>query len=302
MAEYKGKQGRWVTTKTGKHIFIEEDNVDRQERQIKERAEQTKLFTAVQNSNSTPVDYSKVGSRQAAVTQFEQDTGIKVTFDPNDDNICTKTNLYMILNTVAEMKQKYPQQLRFLKQIGSYHQQPSIFGGMSLACANNNDVLINDVAFSMHHPKLDAMYKMGTQGSNPYHPKNTTARDILTHELGHVMFEEHMGRMNRRLTKHDLADQLNLMMWARSKTPISMGTTAKYIQAEIDKALTTALGTTPTHYALGYANPKFKHATAISGYASSMPHELMAEAVADFMANGNNASPFSKELVKILGM
>jgi hypothetical protein len=51
---------------------------------------------------------------------------------------------------------------------------------------------------------------------------------------------------------------------------------------------------------LGYANPKFKHPTAISGYAATNPHELMAEAVADYIANGNNASPFSKELVKIL--
>ena len=51
MAEYKGKQGRWITTKEGRHLFIEEDAVDKQEREIKEREEQTKKFTAEQNND-----------------------------------------------------------------------------------------------------------------------------------------------------------------------------------------------------------------------------------------------------------
>lgn len=44
------KNGRWITTKTGKHIFIE-DEADRRERQIKEREEQTKKLTAEKNND-----------------------------------------------------------------------------------------------------------------------------------------------------------------------------------------------------------------------------------------------------------
>ena len=300
MATFKGKEGRWITTKEGRHLFIEEDGVDRQERQIKERAQQTEQFTMQQNQLATPVDYSKSGSRSAAVQQFEQDTGVKVTFDPNDDKVCTKTNLYMVLNTVAEMKQKYPQQLRFLKSVDAYTDPGSILG-VSMACANPNHIKINTEVFSKHNPQLQKMYASGTFGNTPYHPKGTTAKDIITHELGHVMFFEHLGRMNRRLTKHDFRDEFDYLTWANNKGG-GTGKTATYVADEINKALATALGSQPKHNFLGYANPKFKHPTAISGYAATCPHELMAEAVADYMANGSNASPFSKELVKILNL
>lgn len=309
MATLNNKNGHWITTKQGKHIFIEEDAVDKQEREIAERKHQTQVSTADHNyANAitpTPAtsskDYSKIGTRTQAVQQFEQDTGVKVTFDPEDDSICTKTNLYMVLNTVAEMKQKYPQQLRFLKSIGSFNDPGSIFG-VAMAQANMNNIYINAPVFSKHQPQLQKMYANSTQGNNNYHPKGTTAKDIITHELGHVMFFEHIGRMNRRLTQHNLADMYEATVWSSSRNSTASGTTSKYIQNEMDQALTKALGSTPQHNILGYANPKFKHPTAISGYAATNPHELMAEAVADYVANGDKASPLSQELVKILHM
>lgn len=51
MAEYNGKQGRWITTKEGRHLFIAEDEADRQEREIREREESTKKFTAEKNND-----------------------------------------------------------------------------------------------------------------------------------------------------------------------------------------------------------------------------------------------------------
>ena len=303
MAEYNGKQGRWITTKNGKHIFLE-DEVDKQEREIKAHEEQTENLTLENSINvgSQAVDYSKIGSRQAAVAQFEKDTGLKVKFDPDDDNICTKTNLYMVLNTVGDMVRRYPRQLRFLKAVGSYHETPNILGGVSMARANmqTNEIEINDHIFSMHNPVLESIYKSSTGGNNNYHPKGTTARDVLTHELGHIMFNEYIGRKNRSLTNHDWADMLDVSEWARNKPGSGTGVTAKYIQGEVNKALATALQSVPQHNVLGYANPKFNHPTAISGYAATNPHELMAEAVADYIANGSKASPLSKELVKIL--
>lgn len=307
MAQFKGQEGHWITTKDGRHLFISEDLVDKQEREIKEQQKLTAELNAQHNNvpttkPATPkVDYSKLGSRDAAVSQFEKDTGVKVMFDHNDDKLCTKTNLYMVLNQIAEMKQKYPTQLRFLKGITTYHETPNMLGGVSMASANPNYLNLNDYIFSKHNPQVESLYSQSTSGSRNYHPKGTTAKDIITHELGHVMFFEHIGRMNRRLTKHDPIDLYDVTVWT-SQDQGGVGTTSKYIKNEMDKALTTALGTAPQHNILGYANPKFKHPTAISGYAASSPHELMAEAVADYVANGDKASPLSKELVKILHM
>lgn len=308
MSEYNGQKGRWITSH-GRHIFISDDPVEKQEREIAERRHQTQVATADHNyanaiPSNTPTptvkDYSKIGTRTQAVQQFEQDTGVKVAFDPEDNNLCTKTNLYMVLNTVAEMKQKYPTQLRFLKSIGSFNDPGSLFG-IAMASANMNNIYINAPVFSKHQPQLQKMYAQSATGNMNYHPKGTTAKDIITHELGHVMFFEHIGRMNRRLTKHDLSDMLEVTMWSSSKGKAS-GTTSKYIENEMNQALTKALGSTPQHGILGYANPKFKHATAISGYATTNYHELMAESVADYIANGDKASPLSQELVKILHM
>lgn len=308
MAKFDTAHGHWVTTKDGRHIFISEDAIDKQEREIAERKHQTAIATAEHSfsNNLTPAtpapkDYSKIGTRTQAVQQFEQDTGVKVTFDPEDSTVCSKTNLYMVLNTVAEMKQKYPTQLRFLKTLNAFNDPGSIFG-VAMASANNNDVNINSAVFSKHNPQLENMYKQSTMGNRNYHPKGTTARDVITHELGHIMFHEHLGRMTRRLNKgRDLGDEWDYLLWACKKGGGS-GKTAKYVQNEMDMALTKALGSTPQHNILGYANPKFNHPTAISAYASTCPHELMAEAVADYVANGSKASPLSQELVKILGM
>ena len=306
--KFNDKDGHWITTKDGKHIFIQEDLIDKQDREIKEQQKLTNDLAIQHNQiqanqpTGQAVDYSKVGTRSAAVVQFEKDTGLKVKFDPDDDNICTKTNLYMVLNTIADLKRRYPRQLRFLKAVGSYHETPSLMGGVSMAQANmkTNEIEIHDYVFSMHNPILEKMYKSSTVGGNNYHPKGTTAKDVLTHELGHIMFNEYIGRLNRRLTGHDWADMFDVSLWARNQQGAGSGTTAKYIQGEINKALTTALQATPQPNVLGYANPKFNHPTAISGYAAVNPHELMAEAVADYIANGPKASPLSKELVKLL--
>ena len=308
MAKFDTSHGRWITTKDGRHIFLAEDDIDRQEREIAERRHKTDIATAehryanavAPTSTTSSKDYSKIGTRTQAVQQFQQDTGINITFDPEDDNVCTKTNLYMVLNTVAEMKQKYPTQLRFLKNVNAYNDPGSIFG-KSFAQAYPDNIEINSAIFTKHNPQIQKMYASNTQGSNNYHPKGTTAKDILVHELGHIIFFEHIGRMNRRLTKHDISDMYEVTMWASSKGKAN-GTTSKYIENEMTQALTKALGSTPQHSILGYANPKFKHATSISGYAATNYHELVAESVADYVANGDKASSLSQEIVKIFNM
>lgn len=48
---YNNEEGHWVTTKDGKHVFIKEDLVDKQEREIKEQEEQTKQLTEEKNGD-----------------------------------------------------------------------------------------------------------------------------------------------------------------------------------------------------------------------------------------------------------
>ena len=42
MAAFNGKEGHWITTKDGRHLFIREDLVDKQDREIKARQQETK--------------------------------------------------------------------------------------------------------------------------------------------------------------------------------------------------------------------------------------------------------------------
>lgn len=51
MAEFNGKQGRWVTTKDGRKVFLE-DEVDKQEREIAEAKKRIDAY----NSNNTKSD------------------------------------------------------------------------------------------------------------------------------------------------------------------------------------------------------------------------------------------------------
>lgn len=47
------QKGHWITTKDGRHLFINEDLIDKQEREIKEQEEMTKNLTAQQSGEHT---------------------------------------------------------------------------------------------------------------------------------------------------------------------------------------------------------------------------------------------------------
>ena len=59
MAEFQGKDGHWVTA-NGRHIFISDDPVEKQEREIKAQEEQTKRLTAEkQDEPEDDVEFSE---------------------------------------------------------------------------------------------------------------------------------------------------------------------------------------------------------------------------------------------------
>lgn len=54
MANFNDKDGHWITTKTGKHLFIkDEDAIDKQEREIGEQKELTKKLDDEHNKQET---------------------------------------------------------------------------------------------------------------------------------------------------------------------------------------------------------------------------------------------------------
>lgn len=55
MAAFNGKEGHWVTTKDGKHLFIKEDLVDKQEREINEAKEKQKALNDEHKVQDDPV-------------------------------------------------------------------------------------------------------------------------------------------------------------------------------------------------------------------------------------------------------
>lgn len=119
-----------------------------------------------------------------------------------------------------------------------------------------------------------------------WHPENTTADSIFTHELGHrldYLFTEKKFGASSLYAKWDYADQ----------------TTAKQLVQDAIKEVKNK------YSYLNKSNMGF-HMSTISGYAASKKngkyqyHETIAEAVADYSQNKENAKPLSKEIWKRL--
>ena len=68
MADFNGKEGHWVTTKSGKHIFISEDLVGKRDREINEQEEYTKKLNEEHDKDAPTKNYSDVESRTTEVS------------------------------------------------------------------------------------------------------------------------------------------------------------------------------------------------------------------------------------------
>lgn len=112
-----------------------------------------------------------------------------------------------------------------------------------------------------------------------YHPKGTTYRDLLVHEMGHVI--------ERELVARRYPDN-NLERSRAMKDGV--------ISGEILKEAYNNLK----------SDPQYKKSTMkglrkeISEYALKNSKETLAEALADWHANGDEAKPLSKEIIRIL--
>lgn len=80
MAIFNGKEGRWVTTKEGKHRFIEgaEDLVDKRDRDIAEQEERTRKLTAEKQGKDDKPDGKPIDTYP---TRYDGHTNTSRSFD-----------------------------------------------------------------------------------------------------------------------------------------------------------------------------------------------------------------------------
>lgn len=113
---------------------------------------------------------------------------------------------------------------------------------------------------------------------NGFHPKGTTAADVVAHEYGHVA--------------HNLISQ----KYKTGSTFLGSKVTVK------NDALTllTTKAVNNVNKSTGIKLGIHDYAKNISGYANKNRHEMIAEAFSDVYANGKKATNISQEIVNLM--
>lgn len=131
--------------------------------------------------------------------------------------------------------------------------------------------------------KLSSMIQGNTTG---FHPKNNDLLTTGSHEMGHLL-ERTLIEKSMRSGKYTFG----VIEWNKCGE-------AKRVVSEASKnAKKSPEGKNPS---TGKAYRNFELTAQVSGYAMQNSSECLAECVADYVANGENASILSKEVWKIL--
>lgn len=172
MAEYKGKQGRWITTKDGRHLFLE-DEVDKQEREIKESKARQDALNAEHEVKSDPVkdnayfrglaedakkvlampedDFEKMGDKQTALYE-ELGKFAKYGVDKGETYEALK-KAHHRLEAVVNMA---------YVNTGRYEDEAKKYGDKKLAESKSKEDLVNRVKrLKKEHPN-DYVSSFGT--------------------------------------------------------------------------------------------------------------------------------------------
>ena len=216
------------------------------------------------NVMATPIDTS----RNAEYTNdFLAKTGLNV-----DSAVITKTDGEILKNTYDVISQQmalYPEYTSQMRNV------QDLANNLAYAATNGMDMKTN-IGYHGNINTLETMYNYDV--SKGFHPKGTTWRDIVTHEMGHVIVR---GLINK--VYKTSAEQANA--WKN-------GTLSKQIRREAEKDVQK------NWKAYGYD----KKPTAaqlrreISRYATNNADETIAEAWADYHANGNSSMPLSRAI------
>ena len=144
-----------------------------------------------------------------------------------------------------------------------------------MAC-NGSEITFNSDYYTAPKVLQDTIDRCVKRG---WWPKNTSATSIGAHETGHAV----EGLLIKISGKYpDRIDQVFAWNYSYEATSI------------VDEAVANILKTP-----FGQGKTRAQLVDALSGYATKNNAETMAEAFADFTANGANANPLSAEIYKI---
>ena len=175
-----------------------------------------------------------------------------------------------IENVETDLFYKYPA----LRESSSLRTVDENSNAYAYVYMGGDTVYINKKYFA--NPDIEAKYANDVKQG--YHPKGTTAADIVAHEYGHV------------------AHNMLLKKYTNGSTFLGRRVNSQNDAVTILTQTATRNANKLTKRKLGIND----WAKSISGYANSNKHEMVAEAFADFYANGNKAKTISKEIMKLL--
>ena len=155
-----------------------------------------------------------------------------------------------------------------------------------MSASHNGRISFNKKYFKDGTDDLSVV--MNKPGSS-FHPKNQNAFTTASHEAGHILesyiIKKELGILNN--PSPDIYSQIESSnAWSKSK----------YTKQIISKASASA----KKEYKKQQGNtPTIENMIAdVSGYATKNRSECFAECIADYVANGDNASILSKEVWK----
>lgn len=327
----------WIT-KNGKHIPIFADSASEDEIRKAQQIKANKAQADEKNGKPVKIseDYETIrkhyeqfrGDPQKCGMELYERTGINLTGRLNDVDDDT---LVVVCATLEDLQRKF--HINEAKPIGTdvnrlevsvpgYYEH-SFDGELedAFAHARMNKISLNSRYYSLNPKEFDEVYAEGTDGYEPFHPKGTTSKDIIAHEAAHHLLDlyvwnkyckddEDFDRAYRNY--HKIQDFLNdpteyTGMGEKTAPEIKEifnkfdKVRLQYVkQMKRDPDAVKYLGhaLSENRFLREMSNPiRFGH-YAISKYSAKNYHELVAEAFADYYANGKNAKLLSRMLVK----
>lgn len=184
------------------------------------------------------------------------------------------TTVQQSMTGIEQVMQEFPKAQSTLKSIGTSKD--------GVMCASfNGNINFNPEYYKDGNASVSTLMVQGN--TTGFHPANTGVLETGSHEMGHLL-ERTLIEMNNPET-----DVMSMLYKSESW---SKCTEAKSIISQACKMVKK------TEEGKGLTNSQLK--AMVSGYATKDDSECLAECVADYVANGENASILSKEVWSIL--
>ncbi len=219
---------------------------------------------------SSVFDTTDVGE----LRQYMQDH-YGVTVHSSADNV----DFDVLRSAAGELEgllKEFPQAVTGIHELNGSESRPNAYASASLfGRLQLNPTMMGDRA------KLDQSYENDVQAK--WHPDGTNSTHIVSHEIGHLL---ESALVFKNITQAG---------YAGNAARITAWNTCRFATQIVGEA---ARVTKKTAAGKGLTNDQL--VAQISRYAAKTRSEAMAEAVADYRANGSRAKPLSQAIWKIL--